>query len=214
MSESEPSKSDDDTSLHVERAVRGDGSSTAWLVAHFQPFVQAQVRLRLGGRARREDVEDIASDVWVIALKRLGEIEARAGRFAPVLVRFLGTTALQSCNNFLRRQIRRGMPDRAPAREDDERPRMDDFSAHTRGVVTIAAGQEVSRLIAACLDRLEADKRDVLVLRLMEQRTNQEIAAILKIPANTIAVRYRRALEALRGALPKKVLAELINSRS
>ncbi len=59
------------------------------------------------------------------------------------------------------------------------------------------------------LDELSADKRDVLVLRLMEHRTNAEIAEILGLQPNTVAVRYRRALEELRQRLPTSLYADV-----
>lgn len=197
----------DQTSVHLKRAVHGDRDSVGWLVAHFHPLVMAQVRLRVGDRVRPEDVEDLANDVWVVALDRLADLEARDGRYAPVLVKFLGTTVLQSCNNYLRRRARRSARDgqRPPG---DPAAQLAEVAIRTRGVVTVAAGREASRLIASCLENLDGDKREVLVLRVMEQRSNQEIAEILKIPPNTVAVRYRRALEALRSSLPKSLLDE------
>jgi DNA-directed RNA polymerase specialized sigma24 family protein len=53
----------------------------------------------------------------------------------------------------------------------------------------------------------------VLVLRLIEQRSNVEIAKMLGVPRNTIAVRYRRALEKLRSALPPSVFADVLALR-
>lgn len=69
--------------------------------------------------------------------------------------------------------------------------------------------RERGNMVEECLDLLPEDQRNVLVLRLMEHRSNQEIGELLGLPANTIAVRYRRALEALRERLPRELCAEL-----
>jgi len=55
---------------------------------------------------------------------------------------------------------------------------------------------------------------EVLVLRLFEGLGNQAIARSLGVPANTVAVRYRRALEHLRARLPESVFEEVRSFRS
>jgi len=185
------------TSIHVRRAIDGDRGSIGWLVSHFHPFVAAQVRLRLGSRETAHDVEDLTGEVRLVTLRRLSDLEPRGGRFAPVLVRFLGTTVVQLCNNHLRRCIR-GEARRGDA---DREPVLEELPADTLGVVTRASAGEFGEQVRHCLDTMPEDKRNVLVLRLMEHATNQEIAQSLGIPANTVAVRYRRALEELRQQL-------------
>ena len=203
----------DHTSIHVQRAVQGELESVAWIVAHFQPLVEAQVRLRLGRHSTPEDVEDLVAELWLVVLRRLGELHPREGRYAPVLVRFLGTTGLQLCNNFLRKRIRRGRNIAAaqkPMGDGSNSPsEFDGFSRDSTGVVSQVFLLEVRDQIRRCLEELTPAKRDVLVLRIMEQRTNQEIAEILKIEPNTVAVRYRRALEDVRGRLQAGVFDDL-----
>jgi RNA polymerase sigma factor (sigma-70 family) len=203
----------DATSIHVQRAIQGERESVAWIVAHFQPLVEAQVALRLGPHGNSQDVEDLVADLWLVVLRRLGEIQAREGRHAPVLVRFLGTTALQLCNNYLRKRIRRGRlvePGRGASPVPSE---LDGFAGETTGVVSRVFLLEVSDQIRRCLNELTPGKRDVLVLRIMEQRTNQEIAEILALEPNTVAVRYRRALADVRDRLPRGVFDDLWQAR-
>ena len=202
------------TSIHVERAVRGERESLAWLVAHFQPLVAAQVRLRLGARSRPEDVEDVCAEVWLVLLRRIGDLAPHDGRWAPVVARFLGTTALQLSNNHLRRRLRRGEGAAGAGHEgsQDRRPE-DALAAETRGALTRAADDDLARRVHAALERLSPDQREVLVLRLLEQRSNREIAAILRLEPNTVAVRYRRALEQLRARLPAGAFDELRAAR-
>ncbi len=203
----------DQTSLHAQRAARGERDSLAWLVAHLQPLVAAQVRLRLGWRARTEDVEDVCAEVWLVLVRRIGSLEPRDGRWAPVVARFLGTTALQLCNNHLRGRLRRG-GQAAPAGDGTSIARPEDLLAdETRGLLTRAADDDLGTRVRAALERLPRDQREVLVLRLLEQRTNQEIAQILEVPPNTVAVRYRRAIEELRARLPPGAFDELWSAR-
>jgi RNA polymerase sigma factor (sigma-70 family) len=200
----------DETSIHVQRAARGDQESVAWVVGHFQPLVEAHVRLRLGPGGRQQDAEDVVSETWLVVLRRLKDIRPREGRWAPTLVQFLGTTALQLCNNALRKRIRRLRAGGAEAGAGDESGSpLQHHPDPGIGVVTRVGNIDLQSQIRGCLQQLTQDKRDVLVMRLMEQRTNQEIAAFLRIPANTVAVRYRRALEELRRVLPRSLWNEL-----
>jgi len=202
----------DQTSIHVQRAIEGDPQSIGWVIAHFQPFCKVQIRLRLGAHGRPEDVDDLLSELWLLTLRRLPELRPREGRYAPVLVRFLGTAALNLCNNFLRGKIRH----RAGWATGEQRRAMgsaDEIADETRGVVSRAIVAEVQEQIERCLMGLDGAKRDILVLRLMEQRSNKEIAAALHIEPNTVAVRYRRALEELRKGLPTELFQELWPAR-
>ena len=133
----------------------------------------------------------------------------REGRHAPVLVKFLGSTVLGVCNNFLRRRAREAARIRG---QGADRPSLDPLAAlpaQTRGVLSRVLHKEDKGVVEQCLDSLPEDQRNVLVLRLMEHRDNQEIGALLGVAPNTIAVRYKRALAALREKLPRELCAEL-----
>ena len=155
-----------------------------------------------------QDVEDIAADVWLVTLGSLANLRPRAGRLAPVLITFLGTTVLQKCNNFLRSRARQGLH-REGAGVHEAPPAISQLPAETLGVVTRAVRRDLGSAVGRCLQELSQDKRDVLVLRLMEHRTNQEIGELFSIPANTVAVRYKRALEELRTVLPPDVFEDI-----
>jgi RNA polymerase sigma-70 factor (ECF subfamily) len=200
------------TSFHAQRAAQGERESLAWLVAHFQPLVAAQVRMRLGARSQAQDVDDVCAEVWLVLVRRMDTLAPRDGRWAPVVARFLGTTALQVCNNHLRSRLRHGGTAGAAADTSAVRPE-DALAAETRGVLTRAVEADLGAAVRAALDRLSQDQREVLVLRLLEQRSNQEIAGILGVPANTVAVRYKRAIEELKARLPAGAFDELWSAR-
>jgi RNA polymerase sigma-70 factor (ECF subfamily) len=64
-------------------------------------------------------------------------------------------------------------------------------------------GEDADRRIEieAALQRLPAEQREVLVLKIWNELTFDQIAGALGIPANTAASRYRYALAALRKEL-------------
>lgn len=203
------SSSSPKTSILLQRAIRGDRDSLERVVAHLTPFVEAQVRFRLGGLSRNQaDVEDLVSEVWAVVLRKLPELHPVEGHFEAVLSKYLSTTSSHLCNNFLRRHVRQKIKRRGT--RDSSRDRvLEQLPQETRSILTRVFHAEIAVLIRSTLDRLSDDKRQLLVLRLLEHRSNQEIAEFLDIQANTVAVKYARALEELRRRLPKTVFQEL-----
>lgn len=63
---------------------------------------------------------------------------------------------------------------------------------------------EDAEAIAAALNRLEADDRELIELKIYAGLTFREIAAIVDRPLATVATRYCRALESLRDWLAKQ----------
>ncbi len=63
------------------------------------------------------------------------------------------------------------------------------------------AGLEVER----ALRELPPEQREVVIMRIWGEMTLAEVARILDVPANTVASRYRYALEKLRTALKENI---------
>ena len=202
----------DQTSLPLRAAIEGEGASLEWIVIHFDPFLEAQIRFRLGGGGRRDaDVEDLIAEVWIRVLPRLADLQAREGHMAPVLAKFLSTTALNLANNFLRSRIRhlaQGGAGASPGEESARDP-LDEQVRRTLGVLTRVEANETRALIREALGELSEVRRRVLVLRLFEQRSNQEVAEVLELRPNTAAVHYKRGLEELRARLPASISGEV-----
>lgn len=59
-------------------------------------------------------------------------------------------------------------------------------------------GDERRRAIERALQKIPAEQREVLVLKIWGELTFAQIAAQLELPPNTVASRYRYALESLR----------------
>ncbi len=206
-----PDRGDGDlTSVRIRGALAGDPAGLQWIVSHFHPLVLAQVRLRLGGPAAPpEDVRDLADEVWLVTLRRLQDLRPVEGHLAPVLARFLTTTSIHLCNNHLRAEARRGAAIRPEPRAETSGSVNPDPEAAQSGVITRASRKDLDLAITGALARLSEAQRSVLVLRLLEGSRNREIAVTLGVAANTVAVTYRRALEALRKALPRSTFLEL-----
>lgn len=196
------------TSLHIQRAATGDVWSAGWLVARFSPFLTLQARYRMSAAlVQRHDPEDIVQDVWASVLPHLSDLAPRDGRWTPVLLKYLSTTLLRRLNMLLRDEVR-GKPAVAGLPSDTGRI----ADARHRPVETAldgAARDEARARISGCLEQLTPKAREVIVLRGIEQLSNDAIAARLAEAKSTISMRYARALEALRRCLPRSIFDEL-----
>jgi RNA polymerase sigma factor (sigma-70 family) len=202
-----------ETSVLVRRAIEGDRASLERVIPYLTPLVEAQVRYKLGSLARNEpDVEDLVAEVWALVVQRLPDLRPRDGHHAGVLTSFLATTVTYQCNNFLRKAFRRRA---ASARRSDEDTGCEpELAAETRSLLTRVFQREVTGLIRAALERLPEEKRRIVLLRLMEHKSTVEIAGLLDLKPNTVAVQYRRAIDELREELPPSVAAELWSLRA
>jgi RNA polymerase sigma factor (sigma-70 family) len=197
------------TTLHVRRAAAGDLESLGWVFERFSPLLSAQASYRLGPVVgARVEVEDVVAEAWLIALRKLGELVPREGRYTPVLLRYLASVVQNVANNrmraFFRERLRKGPP------EHDEQRFADELSASITGVVTRAGTRELALAIRAALDELDEGGRTLIILRGIEGRSNAEVAELLGEQPNTVSHRYRRALDRLRTALPRSVFDELV----
>jgi RNA polymerase sigma-70 factor (ECF subfamily) len=205
-------RDDPDTSVHLQRARTGEHDSVAWIVGRFTPLLLAQARCRLGRLpAGLCEPEDLVQDVWVSSLPRLAGLQARDGRFTPVLVRFLATAVLNRCRT-LAQKLLWGKPARQPL------PELDDASASggdgalatdATNVVSRVVRADVADAVRAAIERLDEPDREVLVLRGIEQNANTTVALLLGITPEAVSTRYRRALERLRAHLPRSLFDEL-----
>jgi RNA polymerase sigma-70 factor, ECF subfamily len=203
-----PTDSDSPTSIHVRRAVAGDLESLGWVVERFSPVLLAQARFRLGPALRRFcDPEDLVSDAWAVALRRLGDLEMAADSSTGTLVRYLGTVVLRRVRDLARlAAVRRSAIDDPQASKTTSPSQVD---AMTTSIVTRAIRGERSALILKAIEALEPLDRQVVVLRGIEGAAVAEVAAIMNTTAGAVATRYHRALRRLREQLPDTVVAEL-----
>jgi len=74
-------------------------------------------------------------------------------------------------------------------------------TVHLNGYVTGAEAQFDAEAVERAMAALPPGQREVVFLKVWQEMTFAEIAALLDIPANTAASRYRYALEKLRGLL-------------
>ena len=194
-----------DTSIRIRGAIAGDRSDLGWTIERLTPMLLAQARYRMRGRLKRLcEAEDIVAHTWQVTLPRLQDLVARDGRFGPVLLKFLSTAILLRINELLRVEARHGPADGNAASSLAER-----LPDPATGVWSAIVQRERVGIVQRTLDGLDAEDREVIVLRLVEQRPSAEVGSLLAITPGAVNVRLHRALGRLRGALPAAVFDDL-----
>jgi len=197
------------TSLCVRRILeQPDEESWLWLVQRLNPLLEMQVEYRLKGPARRLcDPQDLINEAWFVAFMRLHTLKARNDRWTPVLLQFLSTTLLHKVNDLLRREIqRKALGDAAGAGSGTVGSGLPDRMS---SVLSHAARNEAQDLLRSTLAELRPEEREVVVLRGIEQLSNQEAAEQLGLKPSAVAMRWARALERLRRKLPDSLFEDL-----
>ncbi len=162
---------------------------------HFE-FIWRSVR-RLGVPAA--DADDAAQQVFMVASRRLGEIEPGKERS------FLFGTALRVAAEH-RRSIARRREAPSVEREDpgDPGPGPDELTDRRRA----------RELLDAILSALDLELRTVFVLFEIEELAAHDIAKLLGVPAGTVASRLRRAREEFQSAVKRWRARESFCGRS
>jgi len=141
------------------------------LFARYREPLYGFFRRRLGSRGR---AEDLTQETFLAVMRATSRYEPRA------LVRtYLYGIALKLAAAECRREGRE-----SPPREDSVDDALDN-----------------ALWVRRALEKLEASEREILMLREYEQLTYSEIAALLRLPVNTVRSRLFRARVALKDYL-------------
>jgi RNA polymerase sigma-70 factor (ECF subfamily) len=166
----------------VGRARAGDRDSFSELVKRHHRRVFNLASRILGDR---EAAADATQETFLSAYQHLGEFEERA-RFSTWITRI----AVNRCRNVLRSA--------AVSRRDV----LDDPIADPRpGPEAQAGAREIAGHLARALATIDADHREVVVLREIEGLSYGAIAEILGVEEGTVKSRLHRARAALRERL-------------
>jgi RNA polymerase sigma-70 factor (ECF subfamily) len=168
----------------VERARRGDADAFGLLVVRHQDRLYTAV-LRFCGDA--EDARDIVQRAFINAWRRLDSFKGDSA-FSTWMYRIAFNESVSHRRDGGRRRPVQ-MPETGVDPADDRRPgdgldREDD-----------------RRVVQQALDLLDPEERKILILKELEDRSYDDIAAILGIPKGTVRSRLFRARESLRERL-------------
>lgn len=161
----------------TEAALHDHRAGIDALVASWLPVVVGWCT-RLGGP--KVDPEDAAHDVLMVTVQRLDRVYD-ASRFPSWL---FGITRRTLAKHRRRAFIRRWVPGLVVDSPDP-----------ADGPARLYAVSEASSHVQEILAGMSVEDREVLVLALLEDRPDSEVAEILELPAGTMKSRLRRARE-------------------
>ena len=179
----------------VDRIRRGDADAFEELAREAAPRLY-RLAVHLTGRA--EEAEDLVQETLVRALPALKRFEGRA-KLSTYLVRALGNQWKNRLRSRSRSKIVGWLKVGGTDGDDDSKaidPVDPAPSAHER-----MEGEDRAVRVREAVARLRPDRRLVLLLREVEERSYEEIAEMTEVPIGTVRSRLARARQDLRRLL-------------
>jgi RNA polymerase sigma-70 factor (ECF subfamily) len=201
---SDPSR--DTTEL--DQLQRGGEEAVAALFARYREKLLRMVSLRLDGRvAGKVDGEDVLQDAFVEACRRIRDyLERPSVPFFVWLRQITSQVLIDTHRRYLGAQMRDVNLEVTMHRPASAGTSSAFLVAQLADSLTApsqrAVREEMLCELKAALQRLGEMDREVLVLRHLEELSNNEVAQILGIDKYAASKRYLRALARLRIAMP------------
>lgn len=191
---SEPAESADDREL-VRRAQAEDQEAYEELVRRHQHRVFAVA----GGILRkREDVEDIAQQVFVKAYFSLKRFDQRAA-----FTTWLYKITVNECWDLLRKKKARPLVYESDLSEEQARQVLSTGERGTQGP-DVSERMEARQRVESLLEGLDERDRLMLILKEVEGYSIEEIAEVIDLNSNTVKVRLFRARRRIAGLAAKQ----------
>ena len=174
----------------IAQVLDGNDEAFAQLVQAYEDKVY---NLCLRMCSDREEAKDLAQEAFLKAWRGLRFYKQEAA-FSTWLYRLVSNV----CIDYLRQKKRRSAVSFVTADEEGEQP---DIPDPTPTPEQQMLDRQRKEQVADAMARLEDDFRLVLTLRVVEERSYDEIAAIMDLKVGTVKSRLARAREKLRKIL-------------
>lgn len=197
----------DETDRLLDAARAGAPGAVDRLLGEFREPLRRVIDLRLDPAiARRVDASDIVQDVLIEANQRLTEYLKSPDMPFHLWLRHLAQDRIIDTHRrhrlAQRRSVDREQPIARPVWADESGVSLVAQLIDTdRTPTSEAIRHELQRRLAAAVDRLAEDDREVILMRHHEALSNQEVARALGLTEAAASMRYLRALRRLRAVL-------------
>jgi RNA polymerase sigma factor (sigma-70 family) len=177
---------EDDKAI-TARIVQGDTEAENYLFSCYKERINFLVRARLRGRASKEDHEDIISEIQQAML-----ISLRKGGFNPDIGKPLEAYIAGIAGNIIGQYFRK---------LKREKTKVDIDSYHnienTQNTLSDIIDAERREKLRSCLKRLKKKYKEVLLLRIYEDKSIEEISEQLKLERRRVSERINYAFKLL-----------------
>ena len=176
----------------VEEFQRGNPHAFDILVERWDRKIQGAIYRIMGPE---EDARDLCQETLLKAYRALGTFKKEA-RFSSWLYQI----ALNVCRDRMRRRKSR------PSVSLDELMEVGEVAPPGRGPnpLELIEARDLSRAVAAAVESLPPEQREVIVLKEYQGLTFLEIAQTLDVPISTVKTRLYRGLGQLRQRLERQ----------
>jgi RNA polymerase sigma-70 factor, ECF subfamily len=185
----------DNTEQLLQQAQAGDGRAFENLFARHRDYLHQVVALRLDPRIRpRLDPSDVVQEAQLEAFRRFGDFMERRPMAFRLWLRKTTFERLLMLERYHRGAARRSI---------DREVELPDRSAFALVQQLFAAGSspsrrleqsDTARRVREVLGQLSEADREILLMRNLEELSNQEVAEVLQIEPVAASQRYGRAL--------------------
>jgi len=172
----------------VQRVRAGDNQAFELLVVKYQERVFRLIRRLLGNR---DQVEDLAQEVFIRAYRSLGSFKGESSFYT-----WLYKIALNTCRNYYRSKGRR--PEGSMV---DSENILDNMQSRGNTPEGEAFRAEFWDTVKSSLHTLPAEQREAIVLCDLEGLSYDEMAGVIGIPVGTVRSRVFRGRRALQKQL-------------
>lgn len=177
------------TDEDIARQVQvGDVQAFGVLVTRYQDKIIRYGHKFLSGYA---DIEDVAQEVFIKAYENIKSFDPDR-KFSSWIYRIAHNEFINTIKKIGREPLPFFDPDTL-----FPHPLSHDFT--DRGILS----REAREILSACLEKISAKYREVLVLFYIEELSYQEIADVLHVPLATVGVRLKRARDLLKNYCQK-----------
>ncbi|WP_130850372.1 RNA polymerase sigma factor [Intestinimonas timonensis] len=180
----------------VERAKKGEEAAFEVLVTDNEKRIYNLCR-RLTGNP--EDAAELTQEAFLNAWRGLSRFQGESS-FSTWLYRL----ASNACIDFLRKEKRRQNLSMTVSLDDEEEARQVELPDERYAPERELERTEVRQAVAAGLERLTPEHRQVLVMREINGLSYAEIGAVLGLEEGTVKSRIARARNALRKVLTER----------
>ena len=180
----------------VERAKKGDETAFEVLVTDNEKRIYNLCR-RLTGKP--QDASELTPRAFPPAWRGLSRFQGESS-FSTWLYRL----ASNACIDFLRKEKRRQNLSMTVSLDDEEEARQVELPDERYAPERELERTEVRQAVAAGLERLTPEHRQVLVMREINGLSYAEIGAVLGLEEGTVKSRIARARNALRKVLTER----------
>jgi RNA polymerase sigma-70 factor (ECF subfamily) len=191
----------------LDQARQGDPAAVERLLTEQRAPLRRLIALRLDpALAARVDASDIVQDVLLEVSHRLADYLRDPSMPFHLWLRHIARDHIIDAHRRHRKGRRRSLDREQPLRVAGLNDRSSielaaQLSDQELTPASAAIRQELQEQLQTALAALDEDDREIIVMRHVEQLSNQEVAAVLSLTEAAASMRYLRAVRRLRSLL-------------